>query len=422
MTRDRGSKKQVVFALALMTGVSAAGAAQAAETIWIEAENARLGGDVDRTPSSRGPATISSPLLIKDDALASNGSYIEALAGNDSKTTMPATDGVTALTFTTTQSGTFRIWGRVQAATDGDDSFWVKMDNGSPIKWNEIPLGSSWHWGLVRPDAASNPPSTFNLSAGTHTLKIAYREDGTRLDALVVTSDTSYDPGATLTGAPVAPVLDPNFDAATVNGVLVSWTNSPGASFYEIWKDGVLIATTTGHVFTSATDGIFVVKAVASTGTTASSAENTGLEGFIIRTNAATNMSATPPMSVAGGGLVTAAGTAESLFTVPATGRGRLDFRVATSQAIKVWALTGAPNVDNDSFWVRVDQGAWIRWNGFSNFGCNVVWDSTQQGLPPVVFNLSAGSHFVEWAYREVGASLSSPSVAESTFDRPCDD
>src|SRR6185295_15942816 len=97
--------------------------------------------------------------------------------------------------------GTFRIWARVQAPNDGADSFWIKMDNGTPIKWNEIPLGSSWHWALVRPDVATNPPATFNLPPGRHTLKIAYREDGTRLDALVVTNINDFDPRGPVIGA-----------------------------------------------------------------------------------------------------------------------------------------------------------------------------------------------------------------------------
>jgi hypothetical protein len=364
MKRRSGTKLLARLAFVVCTVLGVSSLAQASETFWIEGEAGRGGAN----------AKITSPLLIKDDNAASNGSYLEVLAGNDSKTTMPASEGVTSLNFITEGSGTFRIWARVQAPTDGDDSFWVKMDNGSAIKWNEIPLGSSWHWVLVKAEGASNP-ATFSLSAGAHTLNIAYREDGTRLDAVVVTSDNAFDPTATLTGAPATPILDGNFDAATSTTVMVSWNAVPGAQSYTVRREGNIVATgVTGHTFTSSTGGCYSVVAVASTGTSAEQGfgQCPSTQGFIIRaTPTDIWMSATAPMSVATGQLATQPGTAESLFVVPAQGRGRLDFRVAAAQQMKVWALTTAPDVDNDSFWVRVDQGAWIRWNGFPNGECD---------------------------------------------------
>jgi hypothetical protein len=416
MKRRYGIKLLARLAFVVCTVLGVSSRAQASETFWIEGEAGRGGAN----------AKITSPLLIKDDNAASNGSYIEVLAGNDSKTTMPASEGVTSLNFITEGSGTFRIWARVQAPTDGDDSFWVKMDNGSAIKWNEIPLGSSWHWVLVKAEGASNP-ATFSLSAGAHTLNIAYREDGTRLDAVVVTSDNAFDPTAPLTGAPATPILDPNFDAATSTTVLMSWNSVPGAQSYTVRREGNIVATgVTGHTFTSSMGGCFTVVAVASTGTSADQGgfgQCISLQGFIIRaTPTDIWMSATAPMSVATGQLATDPGTAESLFVVPAHGRGRLDFRVAATQQIKVWAITVAPDVNNDSFWVRVDQGTWIRWNGFPNGECDDVHDSQAPGVPPVIFNLSAGSHFVEFAYREVGAKFHHLAVAEQNNAFPCAD
>ena len=415
MRRGCGIKVIARSTLVLCAGLGVSGLAQAAETFWIEGEAGRGGAN----------GKITSPLLIKDDNAASNGSYIEVLAGNDSKTTMPASEGVTSLNFITNGSGTFRIWARVQAPTDGDDSFWVKMDNGSAIKWNEIPLGGSWHWVLVKAEGATNP-ATFSLSAGAHTLRVAYREDGTRLDAVVVTSDNAFDPTATLAGAPATPILDPNFDAATSTTVMLSWNSVPGAQSYTVRREGNVVATgVTGHTFTSSTGGCFTVVAVAATGTSAEQqfGQCPGLQGFILRANPADIwMSATAPMSVATGQLATQPGTPESLFVVPTHGRGRLDFRVAAAQQIKIWALTTAPDVNNDSFWVRVDQGTWIRWNEFPNGECDDVHDSQAPGVPPVTFSLGAGSHFVEFAYREIGAKFDHLALAEPNNAAPCSD
>jgi hypothetical protein len=416
--RDRHAHRMTTFMLFgfVAAGVMAAGTgvASASESIWIEAEAARhgLGG------------TITSPLLILDDNAASHGSYLEVLAGNDSKTAMPAAEGVTALTFEVASSGTFRIWARVIAANDGNDSFWVKMDNGSAIKWNEIPLGASWHWVQVQAEGAGSP-AQFSLSAGSHTLSIGYREDGTKLDTLVVTSDTSFNPNATLTGAPAVPIVIANGEEATASAVIISWNAVPGAASYTIIRGEDTIATgVTAHTYVDTQDdGCYLVKAVAPTGTSAAQdfGACTVVNGFIIRRNPELDGSATLPMKAEGGVLFTQSGTTESLTAVPAHGRGRTDFRLAAAQSVKVWALVGAPDTDNDSFWVRIDQGSWIRWNGFTDGTCDDVHDSLN-GNQAVTFNLSAGSHFLEFAYREVGATLDHIAVAEPSNNQPCSD
>ncbi len=80
------------------------------------------------------------------------------------------------------------------APTVEDDSFWVRMDGGSWIRWNEVALGSSWHWDEAHNSDAGDAVVTFNLAAGSHTLTFAYREDGARLDRLLITNDTTFIP------------------------------------------------------------------------------------------------------------------------------------------------------------------------------------------------------------------------------------
>jgi hypothetical protein len=66
----------------------------------------------------------------------------------------------------------------VSAGTDADG--WVS--------WN-FPNGATWHWDSVRNGTAggTDPVVHFALKAGSYTLEIAYREDGARLDAIVIT-------------------------------------------------------------------------------------------------------------------------------------------------------------------------------------------------------------------------------------------
>src|SRR3954468_16729806 len=77
-------KRQAVAAsVALVSGLAMGGSA-VADTIWVEAESCR--------DPFRG--TITSPLMIKDDTTASGASYIEVAPGNNSQTSMPASEGV----------------------------------------------------------------------------------------------------------------------------------------------------------------------------------------------------------------------------------------------------------------------------------------------------------------------------------------
>ena len=52
---------------------------------------------------------------------------------------------------------------------------------------------TSWQWDEVN-DRHSTMPSHFNLLAGNHTIKVKLREDGTKLDKLLLTNDMNYTP------------------------------------------------------------------------------------------------------------------------------------------------------------------------------------------------------------------------------------
>jgi RNA polymerase sigma factor (sigma-70 family) len=136
--------------------------------------------------------TLTAPFAVRDDARASNGRYLAVADGMNAKKTAAA-GGQSSLRFDLPDPGNFRIWGRVIAPSTGDDSFWVRLDGGAWLKWNDIAQGNTWHWDQINDDAAVGP-STFALSAGPHTLTIAYREDGARLDRLLITNDLGFTP------------------------------------------------------------------------------------------------------------------------------------------------------------------------------------------------------------------------------------
>ncbi|MFH1280911.1 MAG: hypothetical protein ABII08_04860 [Candidatus Beckwithbacteria bacterium] len=86
------------------------------------------------------------------------------------------------------KTGYYVVFGRVKGAGWSSDSFYVSWDNGAQSVWN---IPHQWEWKRVSNQGA---PSNWRLTAGNHTLKIRTREDGSQIDALVVTNDYNYQP------------------------------------------------------------------------------------------------------------------------------------------------------------------------------------------------------------------------------------
>ncbi|HEU5133611.1 MAG TPA: BACON domain-containing carbohydrate-binding protein [Steroidobacteraceae bacterium] len=146
-------------------------AAANAQSTWLEAECGSVGSLWNRTT----------------DASVSNSQYVTIQAGQNSTASAPAnTAGHISLPFSTTQSGTYRVFARMLGPNANDDSFWVSMDGGAWVMWNNW-WNTAWIWAQF--------PNTFNLSAGSHTLTIAFREDGARLDKVNITTSTALPTG-----------------------------------------------------------------------------------------------------------------------------------------------------------------------------------------------------------------------------------
>ena len=152
------------------------------EEIWIEAEAAD---------------TISEPMMIYDDSVASGGKYIGTTddIGNSSDSP-PVPDGTASYTFTVA-GGTYKISGRINIPS-GNNSFWVQiqgattpaeteLDSSGWVRWNDPPDTPNWFWNDVFSDDDDQDATVlFTMPAGTYTLEIGYRETGAMLDAIVI--------------------------------------------------------------------------------------------------------------------------------------------------------------------------------------------------------------------------------------------
>lgn len=152
--------------------------------------------------------------------------------------TVPSGAASVTLTANVNTPGQYKIWSRVQSQGSSANSFFMQVDNKCPVVVgdnNNIPT-NAWSW----IDYANGNVSTkiiYSLTAGTHTFKLFNRENGMRVDSLLVT-DLGCVPtglGGACTGGKIG---DINSDG-TVNiidvGILVDYygqtaTNYPPAN------------------------------------------------------------------------------------------------------------------------------------------------------------------------------------------------
>ena len=129
---------------------------------------------------------LTAPMTIVEDATARGGAFIEVPEGHGWR-------GGAEYTFHIRKSGLYVIWGRVMASHGGSNSFFVTVDDGTRLTWALPPTGKTWVWDRVH--ALGEAEAEFFLESGEHTLVIAQREDGTRLDRLLITDDLDFVPG-----------------------------------------------------------------------------------------------------------------------------------------------------------------------------------------------------------------------------------
>jgi hypothetical protein len=299
--------------------------------IWLEAED----GD------------FSLPMQIDGDADASEEAYLWAPQGSGNQTTPSSSAGAIQYTFSVDISGTYRIWARVMAPSSNDDSFFVSMD-GSAYKIWDTARSTSWIWDLVNARNGADPLE-FQLSAGTHTLTIMQREDGTKLDRILITSDAQYVPQGQGDAAQDVPQDPGGQDAGNGDNIAIE-----------------------------AESGIATLPMTVGNDSGASS-------GSFLWVPQGSGNQTTPSSS---------AGTVQYTFSVDISGTYR------------IWGRVMAPNGSDDSFFVSMDGSAYTIWDTARS--TSWIWDlvNARKGADPLEFQLSAGTHTLTIMQREDGTKL----------------
>jgi hypothetical protein len=139
---------------------------------------------------------------IYRDPLASGAAYIGSENGDGSDgDAAPGENWIASYNFTAPE-GVYKILLRVIAATDEDDSCWVRVttatsqtneDPDQPgtgwVRFNDIEHGNEWLWDEVGSSDHDGEVVNWTLAAGENTLQIAKREDGLFIDAVLITDD-----------------------------------------------------------------------------------------------------------------------------------------------------------------------------------------------------------------------------------------
>ena len=116
--------------------------------------------------------------IIEDDG-ASGGNYVAVKPDIESVGAAPgSSDDHISIAFTADKDTTYHLFARLNCPTADDDSFWIRMDDGSFAMANNL-VTRGWKWMRI---------SRYVLKAGEHTLTIAYRENGAGLDKICVST------------------------------------------------------------------------------------------------------------------------------------------------------------------------------------------------------------------------------------------
>jgi arabinoxylan arabinofuranohydrolase len=131
--------------------------------VWLESECGEVGENWD----------------ILTDAQASNGYYVTVKPGIQSLDNAPTgSENQIVILFSLDTGGNFSIYARLNCPTYDDDSFWIQVDDGAFSMHNGL-VTSGWEWIEF---------NDYTLTEGEHTLTVGYREDGAKMDKIVISN------------------------------------------------------------------------------------------------------------------------------------------------------------------------------------------------------------------------------------------
>ncbi|WP_198664945.1 PKD domain-containing protein [Lewinella sp. IMCC34191] len=375
-------------------------------------------------------ATVGSSWEIVPDGNASNQSYVSAPGKNSTKNP-PADVPENRIRFTLERAvaGTFFLQVRAYTPDRGSDSFWVRANDGSWIRWNNIDCSQKFTWDVF--------PGTFELAAGKNTIDVAFREGSTILDKIYVSPEAT-PPSAFGEPATNCSKLDNQpptalASASVTQGVAPLTVQLDGSVSYD--ADGEIIAFDWAWPGGSASGARPTVVLDAGTYdielTVTDDAGASSTTSVTVRVAAPDNPPSASPFSfeaectirhadwrlsedaeASGNRFVSYTGCRCDGHPSEQTPDRYLNYEFVTSEAetFYLYLLLDAPDVARNSFWIRIDDGEWIKmWRevkGGALLTNGFEWRQVNVDSRPVAFDLSSGAHTITVAAREPGTKL----------------
>ncbi|HEX6847327.1 MAG TPA: hypothetical protein VF144_10125, partial [Chitinophagaceae bacterium] len=184
--------------------------------------------------------TVGSNWNVLQDPLASKGAYVQIKPGITNSTgSAPANTAANqvVIPFNVEVAGRYNFLGRAIGPSPTEDSYWVKVDNGTFVSANGL-TSTNWQWGRM---------TIADLAPGPHTFTITYREVGARLDKILITTSNRSIIAPEILGpnCGVAPVINSSgfpIDAGICNQLgTVAATDAddiafPNSTVFQNWK------------------------------------------------------------------------------------------------------------------------------------------------------------------------------------------
>lgn len=141
-------------------------------------------------------AVVREPMVAARDS-ASGVTYLETTRSDrewDGTGRPPVDTGSATVNVTVAEGDEYALWAHMYYQHIDANSFWIRIDNGPPIKMgNDDGRYGQWNWVGWR-DGYDGNRVVVELSRGSHTIEILGREEGARIDSILVTSDLDYVP------------------------------------------------------------------------------------------------------------------------------------------------------------------------------------------------------------------------------------
>lgn len=151
--------------------------------------------------------------LINESA-ASGGQALSYTGGSSTGSAPTSAADRVRFTIDVEQAGSYEVYVRSIAPNSSSDSYWVRANNGSWVRYNFVNAPSyptSYSWDQVGDwiSGSDNTPVSFNLSVGNNTIDFAYRENDIKFDKAFVTLNQGQPSGSGSTAENCSPSCTP---------------------------------------------------------------------------------------------------------------------------------------------------------------------------------------------------------------------